>query len=345
MSMKRSVLPALLFLITFGFSSILAQTQTSEPVDSGVLNGKAILLPAPKFPGPLGPGDASGLAGPIMIKVTVDESGNVISAFAVSGHPLLRAACIAAAKEAKFKPMPISGRPVKFSGTIVYNFVPDTPDLDVSANLKYKNRIISKGILNGKTISMPKPERPSFECAVRAGGLACVQIVVAENGDVISAKAVSGDSILRAAAEDAARKAKFSPLHIDGPPVEVSGILIYDFGKVDKEKASPSRAHGIAPRIVHVGVISGKPLCLPKPAYPSTAAAVNVSGAVQVEVVIDETGNVILTKVISGHSLLRASAVAAAKLAKFKPLTISGHPVQVSSVIVYNFTSGTNSSN
>ena len=55
--------------------------------------------------------------------VTVDEDGNVISAAAVSGHPLLRAASVKAAREAKFAPVLLSGQPVKFTGVLVYNFV------------------------------------------------------------------------------------------------------------------------------------------------------------------------------------------------------------------------------
>jgi protein TonB len=56
--------------------------------------------------------------------VTIDESGNVISASAVSGHPLLRAAAVAAARSSKFSPTMLSGQAVKVTGVIVYNFVP-----------------------------------------------------------------------------------------------------------------------------------------------------------------------------------------------------------------------------
>jgi len=41
----------------------------------------------------------------------------------VSGHPLLRAAAVAAARGARFSPTKLSGQPVKVSGVITYNFV------------------------------------------------------------------------------------------------------------------------------------------------------------------------------------------------------------------------------
>jgi outer membrane biosynthesis protein TonB len=47
----------------------------------------------------------------------------VISAHAVSGHPLLQAAAVGAARASKFTPTKLSGQPVKVSGVIIYNFV------------------------------------------------------------------------------------------------------------------------------------------------------------------------------------------------------------------------------
>jgi outer membrane biosynthesis protein TonB len=57
----------------------------------------------------------------------VDEAGNVISAQAISGHPLLQAAAVTAAREAKFAPTRLNGSPVKITGIIVYNFSVQKP--------------------------------------------------------------------------------------------------------------------------------------------------------------------------------------------------------------------------
>ena len=58
------------------------------------------------------------------VQVLIDESGRVVSASAVSGHPLLRAAAVSAAQGARFSPTLLSGQAVKVSGVITYNFVP-----------------------------------------------------------------------------------------------------------------------------------------------------------------------------------------------------------------------------
>ena len=47
----------------------------------------------------------------------------MIAAQVLSGHPLLRAAAIKAARDSKFTPTQLEGKPVTVIGVIVYNFV------------------------------------------------------------------------------------------------------------------------------------------------------------------------------------------------------------------------------
>ncbi len=86
---------------------------------SQLLNGRAISLPKPPYP-PLA--ITAGVSGVVMVQVLIDESGKVLSAQAVSGHPLLRAAAAQAARQARFSPTILSDQPVKVSGVITYNF-------------------------------------------------------------------------------------------------------------------------------------------------------------------------------------------------------------------------------
>jgi periplasmic protein TonB len=89
--------------------------------------------------------------------------------------------------------------------------------------------IVSGGVLNGKAISKPQPAYPAIAKAARAQGTVSVQILVDESGRVISASATSGHPLLRAAAESAARQARFSPTLLSGQPVKVSGVITYNF--------------------------------------------------------------------------------------------------------------------
>lgn len=92
----------------------------TAPISGGVLNGKAISLPKPPYP-PIAKSARAG--GTVVVQVTIDEGGKVISARAISGHPLLQAAAVQAAYGARFSPTQLSGQPVKVTGTISYNFV------------------------------------------------------------------------------------------------------------------------------------------------------------------------------------------------------------------------------
>ena len=95
-------------------------TPPRAPISGGVLNGKAISLPRPAYPPIARQAHASGT---VVVQVTIDENGSVISAHAVSGHPLLQAVAVAAARGARFSPTKLSGQPVKVTGVITYNFV------------------------------------------------------------------------------------------------------------------------------------------------------------------------------------------------------------------------------
>lgn len=91
------------------------------------------------------------------------------------------------------------------------------------------------------------------------------------------------------------------------------------------------------PKQISGGVLNGKATSLPKPPYPPAARAVRASGSVAVQVLVDESGSVVSARALSGHPLLRASAVQAARSAKFNPTILAGQPVKVSGVIMYNF--------
>lgn len=95
-------------------------------------------------------------------------------------------------------------------------------------------------------------------------------------------------------------------------------------------------------RTISGGVLNGKAKSLPKPAYPPIAKQVGAHGTVIVQVLVDEKGNVVTAKAISGHPLLQASAVAAARAAKFTPTLLNGKPVKVRGVINYNFEAESN---
>lgn len=88
---------------------------------------------------------------------------------------------------------------------------------------------VSGGVLNGKAMSLSKPTYPPAAKAVRAAGSVNVQVLIGEDGSMLSANAVSGHPLLRSASRIAACSSKFSPTLLMGNPVKVSGIITYNF--------------------------------------------------------------------------------------------------------------------
>jgi Ca-activated chloride channel family protein len=102
-----------------GVSGVGAGITPRTVISGGVLNGKATSKPLPAYPATA---KAAKAQGAVAVQVVVDEAGRVISAQAVSGNPLLQQAAVAAAQQARFSPTLMSGKPVKVSGVITYNF-------------------------------------------------------------------------------------------------------------------------------------------------------------------------------------------------------------------------------
>src|SRR5215813_14472957 len=118
-----------------------------------------------------------------------------------------------------------------------------------------------------------------------------------------------------------------------------SGAVTTTTAKVQiADEPPPPAATPTPPRApISGGVLNGKAISLPKPAYPPIARAAHAAGTVVVQVLIDENGNVIAAHAVSGHPLLQGAAVGAARSAKFSPTKLSGQPVKVTGVIQYNF--------
>jgi Ca-activated chloride channel family protein len=96
------------------------EARAKAPAAGGVLNAKAVNLPKPAYPTAA---RSAGAVGTVVVEVLIDEQGKVIEARAISGHPLLQAAAVNAARLAKFSPAVLSGAPTKVTGTIRYSFV------------------------------------------------------------------------------------------------------------------------------------------------------------------------------------------------------------------------------
>ena len=94
-------------------------SKTPPSVELGALIDRAVRLIKPVYPPNA---QKMNIEGQVRVEVTLDEEGNVVTAKATGGPPLLRTTCEDAARKSKFKPAMVGNQAVKATGFISYNF-------------------------------------------------------------------------------------------------------------------------------------------------------------------------------------------------------------------------------
>jgi TonB family protein len=120
----------------------------------------------------------------------------------------------------------------------------------------------------------------------------------------------------------------------------IDQIAIDFIGGLPVQNSDTSLSSKNVPKTMSGGVLNEKAVNLVQPVYPASPAAkaVKASGQVMVQVMIDESGNVVSAEATSGHPLLKAAAVQAARSSKFAVTKFGSQPVKVTGIIVYKFT-------
>jgi protein TonB len=84
-------------------------------------------------------------------------------------------------------------------------------------------------VLNSKLITAPQPIYPAMAKQTRTEGSVNIQILVDEQGKVVSAQVMAGNPMLTPAAKEAAMRARFTPTTLNGVPVKIQGVITYNF--------------------------------------------------------------------------------------------------------------------
>ena len=268
------------FVLLSGIHLAFAQQRRPDICTGGVLNGKATFFPQPDYPN-----DAiePNISGTVVVRVSIDEDGNVTEAKACSGYPVLRPEAEKAALKAKFEQTKLSGVPVKISGILVYNF-------KVDENTETE---ISDEITLGEPINLAKPKIPS--CSCEWGGkniVVMVQVEINEDGNVILAQPVSGHPLLNILAKQSAENSTFSATKISGKAVKSKALLIYTYDTekwitkdVSVKSIEPIKEIEETKKSVIIGhpPPNTKPIFAPQPEYTKAAKAVGAKGELELK--------------------------------------------------------------
>lgn len=337
------------FFQTLSLDIVNAETKTATTQNiirrsEGVLRGSALNRTAPEYPRAA---KEQNVEGDVVIEITIDEEGKVSNARAMSGHELLVDAALEAAKQWTFKPTKLNDQAVKVSGILTFRFkLGSLAEATASSDLAQIDENIvkrSEGVIRGLATNRVSPEYPREAKEQNVEGDVTVQIIIDEEGKVVSAKATSGHELLQDVSVTAAKGWTFKPFELDGKPTRVSAELSFRFklGSLQQDLASKGiNIPNIPPPSIirrSEGVLRGNAINRALPQYPAIAKDAEIEGDVVVEVTIDEEGKVALARVVSGHPLLQASAIVAAKEWTFNPTSIDGTPVKVSGVLTFRF--------
>ena len=282
-------------------SSMIAQ-------NSSVIDAKIIKVPQAKMPKEA---KESGLGGRVTVLVSIDEAGNVTSAEEAAGPDwvcpavlrtdvvALREAAMTAAREARFEPATEDGKPVASAMQLNFDFPQKKPKKEPRDGKEVNFSAVNTPPSDYKGPVNAAPDAPKYT--------------------------VKGDPNFSAA--------NTPPPDYKGP-VNVNSSGTYT---MKADETAPPMTLIPGGKTLSGGVLNGKAVSLPKPRYPPAARAVRASGAVSIQVLIDEDGKAFSAMAVSGHPLLRAAARQAACRSEFSPTQLMGTPVKVSGIITYNF--------
>lgn len=188
-----------------------------QRVSSSVLTGKAINKVQPTYSAIA---KAARAQGAVQVAITVSKEGQVISAEAVGGHPLLKEAAVTAAKQWTFETTELSGQPVKIQGILTFNFELGEEDTIYAATDSLRPIILHQEQVQYTEIAKQN----------RVQGTILVSAVFTANGRITQIRVIRGlPDGLNEQAIKAAEKTTFKPALIGGKPVSVRITMQFNF--------------------------------------------------------------------------------------------------------------------
>ena len=279
------------------------------------------------------------IKGTVLLGLTVGHDGLPQSIqIKKSLFPSLDESAVNAVRKWRFEPAMKDGQPVSMYMLVEFYFAPDAQQTDLrgieerektEANRDYAEE--SGDVITARR-SKERQEEEQTERERRQSELTRDAVVPMDRAIQIATSQVPGKVLACSLGRDGV-SIFYHVVIVAGEGNQTSATEVWVSAtdghiiKTEKEKR----------RAISGGALNGKALSLPDPEYPAIARAAHASGTVIVEVVVDEQGSIAGARAVSGHPLLQAAAVNAARQAKFTPTLLQGEPVRISGYLTYNF--------
>jgi TonB family protein len=199
---------------------------------------------------------------------------------------------------------------------------------------------IDSKVMEARLVKKADPVYSELAIRVRVEGVVRLSVVVNEQGEVARALIIGGGHpLLQPAALEAVKQWRYAPyLGPDGHAVPVITIVYVTFRlpPVAPVLVAPAQVTNMVvnrlpqePLKVSGKIQASKLLTRVDPAYPESAQRAHIQGVVDLEVLINEQGEVTRVRVLQGHPLLEQAAMDAVKQWSYAPTYFNGDAVQV----------------
>ncbi|MEP6718769.1 MAG: energy transducer TonB [bacterium] len=118
---------------------------------------------------------------------------------------------------------------------------PQSEPNPISTNAADPAKSVGRGSLNSIATKRVLPHYPPFGRKMGMAGMVRVYVILDEKGRVVEVPKTDGPSLLRSAAESAARQWLFAPSLSDGRPIRVSGYIDFTSHSEPTCSAVPQR--------------------------------------------------------------------------------------------------------
>ena len=165
------------------------------------------------------------------------------------------------------------------------------------------------------------PVYPDQAKRAKVEGKVTLDVTVEQNGEVSMAKVLNGHQLLQQAAVDAVMQWRFSNPFNDPVTIQLTLDFALKAGS-DADKRQTSTAERPLINTYKVDAV-----------YPAEAKRRDIQGEVSVEIRVNDNGEVIDAKAVSGNEALRQAAVDAAKQFRFT----NNRKTTVGATLTFNF--------
>jgi TonB family protein len=296
------------------------------------------------------------IAGTVVLGVTVGHDGAVQNIqIKKSLFPSLDESATAAVRKWRFEPAMKDGQPVSMYIQVEFYFSPDGSGADAYREKEQREAEYKEKEFRVRTNMNEAGRRAERESEEKRNAILAGMAQISMDRAIQIATSASPGKVLECSlvgehwsSEAELPKPSLVLYHVvilsnDSSPVRTHVLInaidgsVFRVSKEEKREEEGNVASTSTRRAIEGGALNGKASSLPKPEYPEIARAAKASGTVTVEVIVDEEGNVAAAKAVSGHPLLQAAAVNAARQAKFTRTLLQGEPVRISGYLTYNF--------